>query len=81
MTDDWWTPILERKIIINSPLKRKQREISLERKGRPMFQKEKTRKRLKNRGMMTDGKIITFRSQTQIIPRGEYFVSLLNKIL
>lgn len=78
VTQDWWSPLVERK----------SGEITLEKKKGYMIDKQKRdkremkpwselkelrdiKKRRRNCGVTTDGRIVTFRSRTQIIPTGE----------
>ncbi|XP_037295750.1 uncharacterized protein LOC115449449 isoform X2 [Manduca sexta] len=61
ITNDWWSPIVEKK--------KAEKEISLEKKKGDCVMRE-VKKRLRNRGMTTDGRIVTFRSRTQLIPPG-----------
>ncbi|XP_050553800.1 uncharacterized protein LOC118270849 isoform X3 [Spodoptera frugiperda] len=77
VTQDWWSPLVERK----------SGEITLEKKKGYMIDKQKRdrreikpwselkelrdiKKRRRNCGVTTDGRIVTFRSRTQIIPTG-----------
>ncbi|XP_022827240.1 nascent polypeptide-associated complex subunit alpha, muscle-specific form-like [Spodoptera litura] len=86
VTQDWWSPLVERK----------SEEIILEKKKGYMIEKQKRdkrdlkqwrelkelrdiQKRRRTCGVTTDGRIVTFRSRTQIIPTG--FVPGVNDIM
>lgn len=71
ITSDWWSPIVEKK--------ESKKKKTLEKKtntGDPIVFKKKEKKCC-NKGVLTDGKIVTFRSQTDFIPEG---ISKLNFI-
>lgn len=64
ITSDWWSPIVEKK--------ESKKKKTLEKKtntGDPIVFKKKEKKYC-NKGVLTDGKIVTFRSQTDFIPEG-----------
>lgn len=77
ITNDWWSPIIERKANDEILLEKKKGYNTIERQKRELRElrewKElrEVRKRRRNCGVTTDGRIVTFRSRTQIIPTGE----------
>lgn len=62
-TQDWWSPIIERKDLLKTNSKEKRRK-----DYQPRIRDRRT---FRNRGMSTGDKIVAFRSRTQLIPRKE----------
>ena len=78
ITDDWWSPIVERRPHDTIQLEKK-RGFNVIEKQKKELQELKGLKELKevrrrrNCGVATDFRNVTFRSTTQIIPNGELF--------
>uniref|UniRef100_A0A2A4JCQ8 Uncharacterized protein n=1 Tax=Heliothis virescens TaxID=7102 RepID=A0A2A4JCQ8_HELVI len=76
ITNDWWSPIIERKGNDEILLEKKKGFNAMEKQKKELKElkdwKElkEVRKRRRNCGVTTDGRIVTFRSRTQIIPAG-----------
>lgn len=71
VTSDWWSPILERRI----------KNIALEKKGgeyvmpTTFVRREKQKHWTKNKGVSTEGRVVTFKSHAQIIPTSMIYFS------
>ncbi|XP_026734949.1 uncharacterized protein LOC113498907 isoform X3 [Trichoplusia ni] len=76
ITNDWWSPIVERRANDTILLEKKKGYNAIERQKRELKELKEwkelreVRKRRRNCGVTTDGRIVTFRSRTQIIPTG-----------
>ncbi|XP_063896032.1 uncharacterized protein LOC135118328 [Helicoverpa armigera] len=77
ITNDWWSPLVERRGNDEILLEKKQGYNTIEKKDLKDTKELKESKELKevkrkrkNCGVTTDGRIVTFRSRTQIIPAG-----------
>ncbi|KAH9629884.1 hypothetical protein HF086_008175 [Spodoptera exigua] len=72
VTQDWWSPLVERKSEEIIQDKKKGLVEKQKNNKEPKQWKElKLKKKRRNCGVTTDGRIVTFRSRTQIIPAGE----------
>ncbi|CAD0205673.1 unnamed protein product [Chrysodeixis includens] len=74
ITNDWWSPIVERRANDTILLEKKKGYNAIERQKKELKELKEwkelreVRKRRRNCGVTTDGRIVTFRSRTQIIP-------------